>query len=200
MIRSTLHHQSEINQEGSSSPIPKATAEKTLLEFSAPIVDNICTSPMLATEDLEFELKPSLINMVQAIQFSGKVHEDASAHLQDFMEIGSTIAIEGVNQDIILLRLSLFSLVGRAKQWFYANKEDINTWAKCSKAFLAKFFPIGKTNILRGKVTDFQQQKTETISEVWEHLQGYIQDCTYHGMEEWLLMQGFLSWINLEDA
>jgi len=136
---------------------------------------------MLATEDLEFELKPSLINMVQAIQFSGKVHEDASAHLQDFMEIGSTIAIEGVNQDIILLRLSLFSLVGRAKQWFYANKEDINTWAKCSKAFLAKFFPIGKTNILRGKVTDFQQQKTETISEVWEHLQGYIQDCTYHG-------------------
>jgi hypothetical protein len=70
------------------------------------------------------------------------------------MEIGSTIAI-GVNQDIILLRLFPFSLVGRAKQWFYANKEDINTWEKCSKAFLAKFFPIGKTNALRGKITNF---------------------------------------------
>jgi hypothetical protein len=56
-------------------------AARTLHEFSAPRVENICTSPALETEDLEFELKPSLINMVQATQFSGKVHEDASAHL-----------------------------------------------------------------------------------------------------------------------
>jgi len=60
--------------------------------------------------------------------------------------------------------------VERAKQWFYTNKEDINTWAKCSKAFLAKFFPIGKTNALRGRITNFQQQKIETISEAWERL------------------------------
>jgi hypothetical protein len=107
--------------------MPKAMAEKTLLEFSTPTIEKIRTGPALETKDLEFELKPSLINMVQAIQFSGKVHEDANTHLQDFMEIGSTIVIEGVNQDIILLRLFPFSLVGRAKQWFYANKEDINT-------------------------------------------------------------------------
>jgi hypothetical protein len=41
-------------------------SEKTLLEFYAPRVENICTGPALDTEDLEFELKPSLINMVQA--------------------------------------------------------------------------------------------------------------------------------------
>jgi hypothetical protein len=52
--------------------MPKAMAKKTLLEFSAPIVENIRTGSALETEDLEFELKPSLINMVQAIQFSGK--------------------------------------------------------------------------------------------------------------------------------
>jgi len=34
-------------------------------------------------------------------------------------------------------------------------------------------------------------KKTETISEAWERLQGYINDCPHHGMEEWLLMQGF---------
>jgi hypothetical protein len=104
--------------------MPEAMSKKTLLEFSAPTVENIRTGLALEIEDLEFELKPSLINMVQAIQFSGKVHEDVNTHLQDFMEIGSTIAIEGVNQDIILLRIFPFSLVGRAKQWFYANKED----------------------------------------------------------------------------
>jgi hypothetical protein len=56
-------------------------AEKTLLEFSAPRVENIHIGPTLQLENLEFELKPSLINMVQATQFSEKVHEDASAHL-----------------------------------------------------------------------------------------------------------------------
>ena len=171
-------------------------AEKTLWEFSALTVENIHNSPVLRTENIVFELKPGLINMVEAIQYSGKANEDASTHLQDFMQIGNTIAIERVNHDIILLRLFPFSLVGRAKQWFYANKEDINSWAKCSKAFLAKFFPIGKTNMLRGKITNFQQQKTETISEAWEHLQGYIQNCPHHGMEEWLHMQGFYHGLN----
>ena len=77
--------------------------------------------------------------MVQATLFSGKAHEDASAHLQNFLEISSTVVIKDVAQDIILLRLFPFSLVGRAKQWFYINKDHINKWAKCSKAFLEKF-------------------------------------------------------------
>jgi len=131
-------------------------ANKTLCEFSAPCIENIRTGPTLETENLEFELKPSLSHMVQTSQLSGKVHEDASAHLQDFLEIGSTITVKDIAQDIILLRLFPFSLMARAKQWFYANQEDINTWAKCSKAFLSKFFPIGKTNALRGKITSFQ--------------------------------------------
>jgi hypothetical protein len=88
-------------------------AEKTLQEFSAPRIENILTGPALQTENLEFELKPSLINMVQATQFSGKVHEDASAHLQNFLEIGSTITIDGVAQDIILLRLKMQVLIYR---------------------------------------------------------------------------------------
>jgi hypothetical protein len=142
LIHANLHHQNWINPRRSLSPIPKAMATKTLREFFVPIVENIYTGPALEINNLEFELKPSLINMVQATQFSGKVHKDASTHLQNFLETGSTIVIKEVNQDIILLRLFPFSQVGRAKQWFYANKE-INTWAKCSKAFLAKFFLIG---------------------------------------------------------
>jgi hypothetical protein len=115
MNYSTLHHQNQINQGRSSSPIPKAMATRTLCEFFAPRVENIRIGPALEIANLEFELKPSLINMVQATQFSGKVHEDASAHLQNFLEIGSTIAKERINQDIILLCLFPFSLVGRAK-------------------------------------------------------------------------------------
>jgi hypothetical protein len=53
-----------------------------------------------------------------------------------------------VEKDGIHLRLFPFSHLGKAKQWFYANREDINTWAKCSAVFLMKFFPLGKTNAL----------------------------------------------------
>jgi hypothetical protein len=44
-----------------------------------------------------------------------KAYEDASAHLQNFLEICSTVIIKGIAQDVILLHLFLFSLEGRAK-------------------------------------------------------------------------------------
>jgi hypothetical protein len=71
-------------------------AKKTLREFSAPSIENIRTRPTLKTNNLEFKLKPSLINMVQATPLSGKAHEDASVHLQNFLEISGTITIKDV--------------------------------------------------------------------------------------------------------
>jgi hypothetical protein len=79
-----------------------------------------------------FELKLALINMVQASQFCGKAQEDASAHLQHFLDICSTFTIKDVPRDDILLRLFPFSLLGRAKQRFYATKEKNTTWTLCS--------------------------------------------------------------------
>jgi hypothetical protein len=77
-------------------------AEKTLREFSAPSTENICVGPTLNTNNHEFELKPSLINMVQPTTFSGKAYEDASVDLQNFLEICITVVIKGISQDIIL--------------------------------------------------------------------------------------------------
>jgi hypothetical protein len=67
--------------------------------------------------------------------------------------------------------------VGKAKLWFHKDKEVFNTWSKCSEAFHTKFFPIGKTNALRGRITNFQHESIETIPEAWERLQEYIQAC-----------------------
>ena len=129
--------------------------------------------------------------MVQASKFCGKAHEDASAHVQPFLEICITFTIKGVTRDAILLRLFPFSLLGKAKQWFYANKDRNTTWDNYSTAFLAKFFPIGKTNALRGRISIFQQQHDESVPEAWERFQDYIAKCPYHGIENWLLMQTF---------
>jgi hypothetical protein len=49
----------------SLTPEFDAMANKSLHEFSAPTTDNICTGPAVDIEK-SFELKPALINMVQA--------------------------------------------------------------------------------------------------------------------------------------
>ena len=124
-------------------------AQKTLRDYSAPSANQVPTGPEVNTGGENFEIKMGLITMVQASPFCGRANEDTSAHLQQFLELCSTFVIKGVSQDAIRLRLFPFSLLGRAKQWFYANKAAVDTWDKCAKAFLAKFFPTGKTNALR---------------------------------------------------
>ena len=123
-------------------------AEKALRDFSVPSAANVATRPNVDVGDMNFELKSSLINKVQASPFCGKPNEDANAHLQNFLELCKTVTIRGVTADIIRLRLFPFSLLGKAKQWFYQNTKAVNTWDKCFVAFLAKFFPLGKTNAL----------------------------------------------------
>jgi hypothetical protein len=96
-------------------------AERTIREFSTPSNTNVPIGPTTTVGDRNFELMPALINMVQANLFSGKPNEDANAHLQHFLEVCRTFTIRGVTDDAIRLRLFPFSLIGKAKQWFYAE-------------------------------------------------------------------------------
>jgi len=117
---STLQHETSSNQEDHQSFTRNLSSKfevmenKSICEFLAPTTDNIRTGSA-AMIDGNFELKPGLINMVQSNQFCGKAHEDASAHLQHFLDICSTSTLSGVPRDAILLRLFPFSLLGRAK-------------------------------------------------------------------------------------
>ena len=157
-------------------------AEKSIREFSVPSSNNVPTGPEVQVGE-NFELKPGVIHMVQAIPFCGLATEDANNHLQQFLEICSTFTIKGASADAIKLRLFPFSLVRKAKQWFYLNRATLTTWDACSNAFLAKYFPLGKTNALRNKISSFQQLTDETVAEAWERLQEYIAACPHHGME-----------------
>jgi len=59
-------------------------AQKTLRDYSA---SNVPVRRGVRTGLAKFKIKTSLITMVQANPFCGKVNEDAKAHLQQFQEL-----------------------------------------------------------------------------------------------------------------
>jgi hypothetical protein len=71
-----------------------AMAQKTLREFSASSADNVPIRPSVNTGAENFQIKTGLITMVQASPFYGKANEDASTHLQQFLELCSTFVIK----------------------------------------------------------------------------------------------------------
>ena len=65
-----------------SSLAPRAMAQKTLSDYSAPSANQVPIGPEVNTGGENFEIKTGLIMMVQANPFCGKANEDASAPLQ----------------------------------------------------------------------------------------------------------------------
>ena len=189
--------QSKVTDEPScSNDQSTSTSTKTLCEYSMPTLAHIPVLP--STSNVDFELKPHLIRMAQAIAFNGKPSEDANAHLRNFLEICSTISVQGVSQDAIRLRLFPFSLVEKAKQWFLFNSGHLLTWVRCADQFLNKFCPISRTILVRSKISNFGQGDEETITEAWERLQEYVEYCPHHGMQDWYLIQSFYNGLQQE--
>ena len=81
-----------------SSSAPRAMAQKTLRDYSAPSANQVPTGPEVNIGGKNFEIKTGLITMVQASSFCGKANEDDSVHLQQFLELCSTFVIKGVSQ------------------------------------------------------------------------------------------------------
>jgi hypothetical protein len=95
--------------------------------------------------------------------------------------------IKGVSQDVIQLRLFLFSLLGRVKQWFYANKSLVDTWNNCTNSFLAKVLPDGQDECSSWDNFKLLVLSNETIPEAWERLQNYNfdqEDSVYPRIEQ----------------
>ena len=74
-----------------SSSAPRAVAQKKLRDYSAPSANQVPTGPEVNTGGENFDIKTGLITMLHASPFCGKANEDASAHLQQFLELCSTL-------------------------------------------------------------------------------------------------------------
>ena len=91
---------------------------RPLRDFSTPLVNGIHDSiqrPSIQANN--FELKPSIIQMVQNSQFRGTALEDPNLHIASFLKRCATFKYNGVTDDTIRLRLFSFSLRDKAKLW-----------------------------------------------------------------------------------
>nr|GEY22308.1 hypothetical protein [Tanacetum cinerariifolium] len=114
-----------------------------------------------------FELKPTLINLVQSNQFTGR--QDPHNHLRFFNKVTSTFRHPEVPNTTIKLLLFPFLLEGEARIWL--DKEpsrSILTWEDLVSKFINQFFPPSKTRYLRNEITNFLQKPNETFNEAWE--------------------------------
>jgi putative heme degradation protein len=82
-----------------------------------------------------FEIKTSTIRMVQHSPFTGK--EDPNLHLKAFVQLCETFNMDRVTQDHMRARLFLFSLLGKALQWFYSQPaKTVQDWNALIRAFM----------------------------------------------------------------
>nr|GEV46459.1 reverse transcriptase domain-containing protein [Tanacetum cinerariifolium] len=130
-----------------------------------------------------FELKQTLINLVQSNQFTGR--QDPHNHLRFFNKVTSTFRHPEVPNTTIKLLLFPFSLEEEARIWL--DKEpsrSILTWEDLVSKFINQFFPPSKTTYLRNEIINFLQKHNETFNEAWEHFKDLFRQCPHHGFLE----------------
>ena len=113
------------NQREKRQPIPKeAETERpqrkmTMEDFWRLVIqDEYSVVRQHAIEANNFELKSSLITMVQQYQFTGHPSEDPNEHMGRLMRIANTVKLNGVRLEVIKLQLFPFSLRYVAATWF----------------------------------------------------------------------------------
>nr|GEW78884.1 reverse transcriptase domain-containing protein [Tanacetum cinerariifolium] len=157
--------------------------------------DAIIVPPINANN---FELKQTLINLVQSNQFTGR--QDPHNHLRFLNKVTSTFRHPEVPYTTIKLLLFSFSLEGEARTWL--DKEpprSILTWEDLVSKFINQFFPPSKTTYLRNEIINFLQKRNETFNEAWERFKDILRQCPHHGFSELHQVDTFYNALNPND-
>ena len=144
-----------VNKPVTMEPERTIDAPKQLREYFTP--SQYTYSPciqMPPVEAAQYEIKSSTIQMLPS--FYGLTNEDPYKHLDEFLEICSTVKIQHFSDDALRLKLFPFSLKDRAEYWLNSiDTINISTWDQLQREFLKKYFSIGKTNQIRKARTSF---------------------------------------------
>ncbi|XP_074297264.1 uncharacterized protein LOC141627969 [Silene latifolia] len=146
-----------------------------------------------------FDVKATLLQLVQGNQFGGGATENPNEHLNEFLDSCDMFKANGVSKDALRLRLFPYSLRGSAKEWLKSCEPDLlRTWDDVSKAFLNKYFPPQRTARIKSELQDFTQHDDETLYEAWESYKGLQRFCPHHGIGDDELINNFYEGLSNE--
>nr|GEV91841.1 reverse transcriptase domain-containing protein [Tanacetum cinerariifolium] len=145
-----------------------------------------------------FELKQTLINLVQSNQFTGR--QDPHNHLRFFNKVTLTFRHPEVLNTTIKLLLFPFSLEGEARTWLDKERpHSILRWEDLVSKFINQFFPPSKTTYLQNEIINFFQKTNETFNEAWKHFKNLLRQCPHHGFSELHQLDTFYNALNPND-
>ena len=122
---------------------------------------------------------------------------DAATHLNNFVDLCDMQKKKDTDNDIVKLKLFLFSLRDRAKTWFSSlPKNSFDSWNKCKDAFSSKYFPPAKIISLRNDIMNFKQLDHEHVAQSWERMKLMIHNCPTHDLNLWMIIQKFYAGLN----
>ncbi|CAA7040821.1 unnamed protein product [Microthlaspi erraticum] len=76
-------------------------------------------------------------------------------------------------------------IIGKALRWVKSlPAQSITTWKEYKVAFLGHFFTKQRANLLREKISSFQQGPVEPFHEALERFKDYTRECPNHGLSE----------------
>ena len=135
-------------------------------------------------EENNFELKLTLITMVQQHQFTGHPSEDPNEHLGRFMRMENIVKLNEVRRDVIKLQLFPFSLRDVAATWFNSLPVgSMNTWEELVKAYMSRFFPPALITERRGEIIVFKKGEDESLYVAWERFKRLLKICHMNGID-----------------
>ncbi|GJZ58134.1 reverse transcriptase domain-containing protein [Tanacetum coccineum] len=189
------------NQEPPNPPVVTMADNRTMAELlQAPTegYEDAIVVPAITADN--FELKHSLLTLVQNKQFFGHDKEDPHAHIRYFNKITSTMKFPNVPSTSVKLMLFLFSLEGAARIWLEKEPpRSILTWDDLVSKFINQFFPPSKTTNLRNEITRFQQRFDESFYEAWDRFNDLLRACPHHGFSELHQLDTFYNALNSND-
>nr|GEU67463.1 reverse transcriptase domain-containing protein [Tanacetum cinerariifolium] len=191
----------ELNLDELSPPIVTMADQRIMAQLlQAPTegYEDAIVVPAITADN--FELKHSLLTLVQNKQFFGHDKEDPHVHVRYFNKITSTLKFLNVLNTSIKLMLFPFSLEGAT--WIWLEKEpprSIFTWDDLVSKFINQFFPTSETTNLRKEITNFQQCFDEYFNEEWDRFKNLLRACPYHGFLKLHQLDTFYNALNSKD-
>ena len=130
----------------------------TMEEFWRPIIqEEYSAMRQPSIEAKNFELKPTLITLVQQHQFIGHPSKDPNEHLGRFMRMENTVKLNGVRPYVIKPQLFPFSFRDMVATWFDSLPVgSVNTWGELVEAYMSTFFLPALTIERKGEIIVFK--------------------------------------------